>query len=50
MKTADEIISTISNPVKAKLKADAFYNDFEMIIGIGALYAPKGEAEFMRLN
>ena len=50
MEAADKMISTISDPVKAKLKADAFYNDFEMMIGIGALYAPKGEIEFMRLN
>ena len=50
MKTADEIISTINNLVKAKLKANAFHNDFEIIIEIDTLYISKEKIKFIRLN
>ncbi|CAD6586966.1 MAG: hypothetical protein ASARMPRED_002898 [Alectoria sarmentosa] len=47
---ADEMTPTISDPVKAKLQTDAFDNGFLMMIQLANLYAPKGEAEFMRLT
>ena len=40
---------TISGPVKAKLTAAAFDNGFIMWQQLVALYAPKGDAEFIRL-
>ena len=40
----------ISNLVKMKLKTNAFYNDFEIIIEIDTLYISKEEIEFIRLN
>ena len=41
---------TISGPVKKKLKADAFDNGFLMMNQLTDIYAPKGDAEFMRLT
>ena len=47
---ADEMTPTISEIVKDKLQADAFDCGFLMLTQLAALYAPKGEAEFMRLT
>lgn len=47
---ADEMTPTISDTVKAKLQTDAFDDGFLMMIQLANLYAPKGEAEFMRLT
>ena len=44
------MISTISNLIKMKLKANAFYNNFEIIIEIDTLYILKEEIKFIRLN
>ena len=41
---------TISGPVKKKLIANVFDNGFLMMQQLVALYAPKGDAEFMRLT
>lgn len=44
------MIPTINDPVKTKLQTDAFDNGFLMMIQLINFYAPKGEAEFMRLT
>ena len=41
---------TISGPVKQKLKTDAFDNGFLMMNQLTVIYAPKRDAEFMRLT
>lgn len=47
---ADTMTPTISNPVKQKLQASAFDCGFQMMTQLTALFAPKGDAEFMRLT
>ena len=41
---------TISGPVKKKLQANAFNDGFEMMTQLATHFAPKGEAEFIRLT
>ena len=41
---------TISGSVKQKLKTNAFDNGFLMMNQLIAIYAPKGDTEFIRLT
>ena len=50
MEAADVMTLTISGPVKKKLQANAFNDGFQMMIQLAGHFAPKGEAEFMRLT
>ena len=50
MEAADLMTPTISGSVKQKLQTDAFDNGFIMMNQLVNIYAPKGEAEFMRLT
>ena len=50
MEAADLITPTISGPVKQKLQANAFDNDFIMMNQLTVIYAPKGDPEFIRLT
>ncbi|KAF6227517.1 hypothetical protein HO173_012257 [Letharia columbiana] len=50
MEAADLITPTISGPVKQKLQANAFDDGYLMMTSLANIYAPKGDAEFMRLT
>ncbi|KAF6220018.1 hypothetical protein HO133_003843 [Letharia lupina] len=50
MEAADLITPTISGPVKQKLQANAFDDGYLMMTSLVNIYAPKGDAEFMRLT
>ena len=50
MEAADLMTPTISGSVKQKIQTDAFDNGFTMMTELINIYAPKGEAEFMRLT
>ena len=50
MEAADLMTPTISGSVKQKLKTNTFDNGFLMMNQLIEIYAPKGEAEFMRLT
>ena len=41
---------TVNNPVKRKMQTNAFDYNFTMMTQLAAIYAPKGDAEFMRLT
>lgn len=47
---ADEMTPTISETVKQRLQANAFDDGFLMMTQLAEIYAPKGDAEFMRLT
>ncbi len=50
MKAADLMTPTISGPVKRKLQANAFNDGYLMMTQLANIFAPKGDAEFMRLT
>ena len=50
MDAADIVTPTISGPVKQKLQATTFDCGFLMMTKLADIYAPKGDAEFIRLT
>ncbi len=47
---ADVITPTVSGPAKKKVQTNAFDCGFTMMTELATIYAPKGDAEFMRLT